>query len=345
MKIADEYFNICRQIAIRHPKLMNRVVRYQVFAREDGILAGANRTVNFIKENTYGPLKIIGLKDGERFYSEKPALTYEGLFYELVILETSIDGFLSYSGSATSMSKIVEAADGVPVVDMSARHYPWEMIEQISSAAYLGGAAGTSTPAGHDYVQKWYNPGDKFKIYASLPHAMAAVVAEMTEREKLFPSVMAAKLFHDIFPDQPITVLVDYEGKELDVTRQAFEFFGKKLFAVRLDTHGGRNMQGVPFGENGVLVGSTFRMREFLDHIGAKHVKIIVSSGFNENKVRAFREANAPMDFIGTGSFVEFIHFTADISHVREKGEWKFRTKAGRIHKPAVNHKVLFERK
>jgi len=344
MKIADKYFNICREIAVRHPELMNRRVRYQVFAREDGVIAGVNRAVNFIKENTYGPLKITGLKDGERFYSEIPALTYEGLFYEVVTLETTLDGFLSYSGSATSMSKIVEAADGVPTIDMSARHYPWEMIEQIASASYLGGASGTSTPSGYDYVQKWYNPGDEFKIYASLPHAMAVVVAEMAEKEWLFPSVMAAKLRCHYFPDQPIIVLVDYEGRELEVTKQAFELFGNKLFAVRLDTHGGRKMQGVSSGDNGVTLEANLRERNFLNYLGAKNTKIIVSSGFNEKKVRTFREANAPMDFIGTGSFVKFIHFTADASHVWENGEWKFRTKAGRIHKPAKNHKVLFER-
>lgn len=378
MQIADQYFNNCREIAVRNPELMSKRVRYNVFARDEGILIGSNRAVSFVKENTYGQVTISGLRDGENFISVEPVLTIEGNFYELVTLETTILGFLSYSGAATAMNKIVKAADGIPVIDMSARHYPWQIIEEVSLAAYLGGAAGTSTQAGYSYVQRWYNPGDKFRLYASLPHAMAAVVCEMAGREKLFPSVMAAKLFHETFPEKTITVLTDYEGRELDVVKQSFELFGEKLFAVRLDTHGGRNMQGnfslndrlrareyllqkmgknigevckpgidqeKYFTGNGVTVEAVFKMRDFLDQIGAKDTKIVVSSGFNEKKVAAFRKCNAPMDFIGTGSWVDFMMFTADISHVFENNEWFFRTKVGRIHKSVRNHKVLFERK
>jgi nicotinate phosphoribosyltransferase len=351
---------------------MGRLVRYVVFTREDGIVVGANRAVNFIKENTYGPLKVWGLKDGEEFSSTIPVLIYEGEFAELVNLETTILGFLSYSGAATEMREIVKTADGVPVIDMSARHYPWQIIEETSLAAYLGGAAGTSTLAGYDYVQKWQKPGDKFKLFASLPHAMAAAVAELAEKENLFPSVMAAKLFHQTFPDKPIIVLVDYEGRELDVAAQAYEVFGEKLFAVRLDTHGERWHQGTTeflsemeayfqektgrdsydyfnppsfhYWGKGVTVEAVFRMRDFLDSLGAKKVKIIVSSGFTAEKVMAFRQIEAPMDFIGTGSWVRFAMFTADITHVQESGEWRQRTKAGRTHKTA-DLPLLFERR
>lgn len=384
MRIADEYFNNCRKIAVRVPGLMGRRVRYNLFSRESGIVVGSNKAVNFIKENTYGPIVITGLQDGAYFQSEEPVLIYEGNFDELVTLETTNLGFLSYSGCVAMMQEIVKAACGIPVIDMSARHYPWQLIEEISLAAYLGGAAGTSTEAGYDYVQKWYKLGDKFNLYASLPHAMAAVLAEMAEAEGFFPSVLAAKLFHETFPEKTITVLVDYEGRELDVAKQAFEVFGDKLFAVRLDTHGGRQMQGTfapqdtSLGEsyfrqktgkglnqlmsefnglvggsrgeryfigNGVTIESVFQMRDFLDKIGAKNTKIVVSSGFNREKVMAFRQAGAPMDFIGTGSWVQFMMFTADITHVWENGQWVHRGKVGRHHLYGKYHKILYERK
>ncbi len=389
MKIADEYFNNCRKIAERTSWLRNRKVRYKCFARENGVLVGSDKAVNFIAENTYAPLRILGLKDGERFAEGKPILIIEGNYNELVTLETTYLGFLSFSGAAAAMREIVEAADGVPVIDMSARHYPWQLIEEIAMAAYLGGAAGTSTQAGHAYVQKWRNPGGKFKLYASLPHAAAAVAAEMAEmsgKGGLYPSVMAAKLFQETFPDKPIiTVLVDYEGRELYVAEQAFEVFGEKLFAVRLDTHGGRNMQGTATREdpgaalafldgrtgvnmedfvwnfardngldydgalkyiagNGVTAESVFVMRNWLDSIGAAGVKIVVSSGFNKIKTRAFRALNAPMDFIGTGSFVRFSMFTSDISDVWEKGWWRKRVKVGRELENNPDLKILFER-
>ena len=384
MKIADEYFNNCRKISATHEKsLMGRKVRYNLFSREPGVVMGSNKAVNFIRDRTYGPIRIMGLKDGERFESMEPVLVCEGNFDELVTLETTNLGFLSYSGCVTAMAEIVEAAQGVPVIDMSARHFPWQIIEEVSLAAYLGGAAGTSTKAGYDYVQKWYNPGDKFGLYASLPHAIAAVVAEMAEEEGLYPSVMAARFFHETFSEKSITVLVDYEGRDMDVAKQAFNLFGDKLFAVRLDTHGGRQMQGTLnsksvfqesyftlktgrglnqiisefnglvgglrgahyFMGNGVTIESVFRMRDFLDDIGANNVKIIVSSGFNKEKVMAFRMAGAPMDSIGTGSWIRFMMFTADITHVWENDRWEHRAKAGRNHQDGNGHKVLFERK
>lgn len=386
--IADSYFNNCAEIAAHVPDLMGKRVRYNFFVRENGITVGSNRSVNFAKENTYGPLSILGLRDGDEFKSGEPVLIVEGNFYELVNLETTMLGFLSYSGAASSMREIVQAAEGVPVIDMSARHYPWQVIEEAALAAYLGGAVGTSTEAGYRYVQKWYNPGDKFRCFGSIPHALAAATAEMAEQEGLFPSVMAAKLFHQVFPEKPLTVLVDYEGRELDVANQAYEVFGDKLFAVRLDTHGGRQHQGTVNIEGGnpaelpdyfyretgtdidtlvwkfaakeecpsldvvkylcgkgVTVEATFVMRDFLDSMGAKNTKIVVSSGFNRQKVAAFTHARAPMDMIGTGSWIRFAMFTADITHVWEDGGWKHRGKVGRTHGSGENLPVLYERR
>ena len=369
MKKADEYFSNSRKIAVRTPELHGKMVRYQVFAREDGIVAGCNKSVAFLRDKIYGPLRIDGLQDGDKFENGRPVLTIEAPFDEIVNRETTCLGFLSYSGGAANMKKIVEIADGVPVIDMSARHYPEQLIEEISAAAYLSGASGTSTEEGCEYVQRWYNSGDDFKCYASLPHAMAAVAVVLAKKNNVYPSVMAAILFNKVFSDKPITVLVDYEGMELNVVKQAYEILGKKIFAVRLDTHGGRNMQGTYalnekrraaeyvnniscgrfdtfslkhlnytdkyFYGNGVTIEATYRMREYLDSIGAKDVKIVVSSGFNEKKVKCFQALGAPMDFMA---------FTADISHVYENGEWKFRTKVGLVHEQPRDYKTLFVR-
>jgi len=64
--------------------------------------------------------------------------------------------------------------------------------------------------------------------------------------------------------------------------------------------------------------------------MGCKSTKIVLSSGFNLDKVRAFRAANAPVDYIGTGSWVAFSTFTSDIIRVFEDGQWVDRCKAGR---------------
>ena len=80
----------------------------------------------------------------------------------------------------------------------------------------------------------------------------------------------------------------------------------------------------------GVTIESVYAIRDLLDRLGARSTKIVVSSGFNLDKVQAFKTCRAPMDMIGTGSWVEFAMFTSDIIRVYQDGQWKPRCKAGR---------------
>jgi nicotinate phosphoribosyltransferase len=45
-------------------------------------------------------------------------------------------------------------------------------------------------------------------------------------------------------------------------------------------------------------------MRDALDEAGFRKVRIIASSGFSVDKCRVMAEARAPIDVIGTGSFI-----------------------------------------
>ena len=80
----------------------------------------------------------------------------------------------------------------------------------------------------------------------------------------------------------------------------------------------------------GVSVSSIFYLRNILDKNGWKKVKIIASSGFNPEKCLLFSNTNAPVDVIGTGSYIpnnwEETYATADII----KYEGKSLVKKGR---------------
>ena len=361
LPISDEYFNRSAAI-VANTDLYNLRTRYCVFAREGGTICGVNRAVGFVDQNCVGPLTIYARQDGDRFAAKEAVMVIEGLFGELVNLETTYLGMLAFSGAATRMARIVEAAGGIPVIDMAARHYPYEIIEQTAYAAAVGGAGGTSTAAGHRYVQRWLGigrdeliqvndrPPTEFKLYGSIPHALNAAFHGS--------SLESAKAYLAKFPQIPLNVLIDFEGRELDVCREAADLFGSDLFAVRIDTHGGRVHQGghdqpVPdlvkrimsaapdqeaarraleqYGSgSGVTVESVYNIRRALDEAGASHTKIVVSSGFTAEKAEAFRACGAPMDAVGTGSWVDFLVFTSDITHVFEDGRWVDRVKAGR---------------
>ncbi len=63
------------------------------------------------------------------------------------------------------------------------------------------------------------------------------------------------------------------------------------------------NVAKILFG-TGVSAANIINMRRVLDNAGHKDVKIVASSGFNLRKCRIMAKVNAPIDMIGTGSFL-----------------------------------------
>jgi nicotinate phosphoribosyltransferase len=141
---------------------------------------------------------------------------------------------------------------------------------------------------------------------------------------------------------------VDYFGKEvtdaLTVCRRFSELAQDGQLAVRLDTHGGRFLEGLDPQESyavlerhapgalrryrsqselrfligtGVSAAAIWRMREALDDAGFANVRIVASSGFGMEKCSVMADAHAPIDVVGTGSFIPEIwsetYATADI--------------------------------
>lgn len=142
-------------------------------------------------------------------------------------------------------------------------------------------------------------------------------------------------MFREVYPDRPLTVLVDFFGREvtdaLEVCRAMPDLVRDGLLSVRIDTHGGRFSEGLdtnrsyqilehhaPFAirgyrseselrhmiGTGVSAASLWHLRESLNDAGFERVPIVGSSGFTPEKCRVMAIAKAPIDVIGTGSFV-----------------------------------------
>lgn len=374
--LADEYFN--RSVkAVRGRPEADRFVRYAVFSRDRGRLCGVSEVVDLVNERCEGPVKVEALPEGGAYHPKQIVMTLEGRFIELVALETEYLGMLSLSSAAGTMAEMVETAGDVLVIDMAARHFPPELIPRIAVAAAVGGARGTSTRAGHAEVHARFGiGGDRirvgqgephdFKLYGTIPHALNAVFDGS--------SIESAAAYHEICPEVPLTVLTDFEGRERDIVAEAVERFGIDLYAVRLDTPGNRVHQGghekpdralemrilsavsdrdeamVALGRHGfgpgVTIEAAYAIRDLLDRLGARSTKVIVSSGFTLQKVRDFITCKAPIDGIGTGSWMSFSMFTSDITHVRRDGEWVVACKAGRQEEldPSLDLPVVFEK-
>ena len=148
-------------------------------------------------------------------------------------------------------------------------------------------------------------------------------------------TLRAAEMFDEAFPDEPMTVLVDYFAREvtdaLTVCRRFPRRAAKGELSVRLDTPGSRFIEGldppasyavlerhVPAALRGYrneeelryLVGpgvsaaAVWHMRDALGREGFKRVKIVASSGFGPAKCRLMAEAEAPIDVVGSGSYL-----------------------------------------
>ncbi|NES53699.1 nicotinate phosphoribosyltransferase, partial [Escherichia coli] len=81
-----------------------------------------------------------------------------------------------------------------------------------------------------------------------------------------------------------IISLVDYHNNVIEQSLESFKELGNRLYGVRVDTS--KNMKDKMFDNEpdnkeyyGVNIEMIKRLRKSLDEVGAKDVKIIVSSG------------------------------------------------------------------
>ena len=135
-----------------------------------------------------------------------------------------------------------------------------------------------------------------------------------------------------------------------------------KLYGVRLDTSGSiRDVSVPPLGDAALDLGVTprlvFNVRQELDSAWQRWslpdswqaaareychgVKIVVSGGFNPDRIRKFEHLGVPVDIYAVGSYLfnnngaTVTDFTADVVRVKVHGQWVDMAKVGR--KPRDN--------
>ena len=216
----------------------------------------------------------------------------------------------------------------VRFIAMDARHCAGaEMQDLMGYAASVGGAAAQRegargfTATATELTAHWFGQPHGA---GTMPHALIGYAGS---------TVRAAEMFAETFPGEPLTVLTDYFGREitdgLAVCRRFPEMAAAGQLSVRLDTHGGRFLEGLDPAESyavlerhapgairrhrsetelrtlvgtGVSAAAIWFMREALDAAGFGAVQIVASSGFNVEKCRVMADCHAPIDAIGTGS-------------------------------------------
>jgi nicotinate phosphoribosyltransferase len=149
--------------------------------------------------------------------------------------------------------------------------------------------------------------------------------------------VRASRAFVEHMPeDVNVIVLVDFDNDSVRASLAVARALGDRLWGVRLDTSEGMVDRSIipqmgyfdPRGVNPHLVRN---VRNALDDAGFDRVRIVVSGGFNVQKILRFEREGVPVDSYGVGSslFADRFDFTADVVLVDGKPV----AKAGRSYR------------
>jgi nicotinate phosphoribosyltransferase len=262
----------------------------------------------------------------------EPLLYVTGSLFHLVDLETVL---LQWLGPAcvAAHNAYAMCADlpKVAFMAMDARHCAGsEMADMMAYAASVGSQAARREAGAVGFVGCAADATAQYfsqsKGLGTMPHALIGYAGS---------TVRAAEMFREEFPDEPMTVLIDYFGQEitdaLSVGRRFPELAAANQLAVRIDTPGGRYCEGLDPARSyevierhapqsirgyrteeelrylvgtGVSGAAIWLMRQSLDEAGFNRIKIVASSGFGPAKCRMMAAANAPIDVIGTGSYL-----------------------------------------
>jgi len=341
----DSYFLKTKAIVDRFG---DRRATYAVFMRRPVISAprfaidflesqAAARSTHFAIEMDHAEGAWVGAGD--------PILHVTGPLFHLADLETVLLQKLGPACvAAYNAYAMCAELPNVAFLAMDARHCAGaEMATMMAYAASVGSAHARREVDALGFVGCAADATAAFfgqqKGAGTMPHALIGYAGS---------TVRAAEMFREVFPDEPITVLIDYFGQETSdavaVSQRFPELAAAGRLAVRIDTPGGRYCEGLDPARSyevlehyapqsirgyrseeelrhlvgtGVSAAAIWLLRRTLDDAGFRGVKIVASSGFGPAKCRMMAAANAPIDVIGTGSYLPELwsetYATADI--------------------------------
>lgn len=330
-------------------QFINTADQLQVWAVEDG------STVR----NNGDPLQI------------QPVIRVRGRYRDFALLETPTLGILARASRiATNVYQTQIAANGKPLMFFPARFDVHE-VQAADGYAYLIAiqrynldyAHTTSTFVSTDAQGDWWGGFGGGTVSHS---GIASFLGDTAEAMLAFSRVLPAQISR--------IALVDFSndsiGTSLEVCRAMFSEFLRllkageaeeaeryRLYGVRLDTSATlRDASVLPLGDPALDLGVNprlvFLLRQALDtnwqnwdlkeedrdlaRQFCQEVKIVVSGGFDVNKISQFERLHVPVDIYAVGSSLFNNHgdtktdFTADVVRVKAHDQWIDMAKVGR---------------
>jgi nicotinate phosphoribosyltransferase len=303
---SDVYFNYARDTLLadgRRPRVL-----MQVFQKKAAVLGGVDEAIAILKLCSHGwdELNVYALHDGDDIRPWETVMTIEGDYTRFAHLETAYLGVLARRTLiSTNVRRVVAAANGKPILFFPARHDHHRVQTGDGYAAHVAGAIGVSTDAQASW---WGGRG-----IGTVPHALISAYGGNT--------VLAATKFAEYSdPDVNVVVLVDFENDSVRTALEVARALGDRLWGVRLDTSRTLVDRSLwdelgDFDPRGVNERLVRKVRDALDRDGFERVKIVVSGGFDAERIREFERKEVPVDSYGVGSALirGENDFTADV--------------------------------
>lgn len=324
-------------------------------------------------QETWRDLEVKAVQDGAlTHYDGDPqqvstVIEIRGSYRDFAVLETSILGALSRASRiATNVYELLQTAAGKTVLFFPARfdlpeaqaidgYAYWLALRRFHRDTGIALAPLASTDA---QASLWRGAG-----VGTLPHAMiACFLADSAETMVQFarripldtPRILLADFNNDVVADSRSTLAAFWP--HYAAAYQASDSDGLarwRLNGVRLDTSANLRDRSLPAeAEKGVSPRLVFTVREALNNAWeswdvprdlesvarefCRGVQIVVSGGFNMERVARFEREGAPVDSYGIGSAFlsndrrSNVDFTMDVVRVKVAGEWVDMAKVGR---------------
>jgi nicotinate phosphoribosyltransferase len=292
----DVYFNYARDTLLRdgrHPRVV-----MQVFQKKQAVLGGMDEAIAILKlcSHEWDALTVHALYDGDEIQPWETVMTIEGDYTLFAHLETCYLGVLARRTLiSTNTRRVVEAARGKPILFFPARHDHHRVQTGDGYAAHVAGAIGVSTEAQASW---WGGRG-----IGTVPHALISAYG----RNTVLAALKFAEWAEENDPDINIVVLVDFDNDSVRTSLEVARALGDKLWGVRLDTSRTLVDRSLwdemgDFDPRGVNERLVRKVRDALDENGFERVKIVVSGGFDVERIREFEEQGVPVDSYGVGS-------------------------------------------
>lgn len=294
-KTTDIYFE--RTLKILKARRINRRVVAEVRAKELpsghpwAVFTGLEYVLRML-EPLGVDIEVRSLDEGTVFGAGDVVFSIAGRYNHFGIYETPILGLLCQSsGIATAAARCRKAAGDRTILSFGARRMHPCLAPMIDRNAVAGGADGVSVVASAELLG--------IEPSGTMPHALILLVGDTVEASRAFREVIGRKV--------KCVSLIDTLGDEKFEALNVARALGKDLYAVRLDT---------PRSRRGDMPAILREVRWELDLNGFRRVRLYVSGGLDEEKIRAL---NPWADGYGVGTRIAgapVVDFAFDIVEI-----------------------------